>query len=504
MRRLFVFVQWAAVLAIVVAVLYLSLRPYPEPDRDPSQWTSWSGFHALSYTGVIGDSGGEHVTSERLAEHLKALRDAGYQAITPEDAAAFLDRRAPLPEKALLLLFEGGRKDSFLRATPELREVGFVAALCVPTAVTKRWGSFYLKEKELRKVAELPHWRLCSMGHDSYEPVKVDAERNTGHFLTRFQWRDGGRETEGEYRARISRDVETARRMLEDVESGTVSAFVYPFADWGASPESRSVEARITSEVVGRNHKVAFSRSGDSFNGLDADPLSLTRLRVKGDWDADRLLSELETFSPRTTPVNMKHEENIWRAGTGVSRQSGGLLIARDSTAWVRGSNEWRDVDARAVVELTDPESLAAVYLRHSGPDSYLRASLSGDGIRLQERTAGRTRNLGRQALGASSAGGAHELRLRVKGRRGWLWLDEELVAGPVPVAAVTHHGRVGVGAQGGSIMLSEFDARPLKARFVFAPAFSALGPGQRDAAAAILPPWFDNGAAGALDGTQR
>jgi len=504
MRKLFVRVQWAAVLAIVVAVLYLSLRPYPEPDREPARWTSWGGFHALSYTGVIGDGEGEHVTPERLAEHLNALRDAGYQAITPEDAAAFLERRVPLPEKALLLLFEGGRKDNFLRATPKLRDVGFVAALCVPTAVTRRWGSFYLKEKELRKVAELPHWRLCSMGHDSYEPVTVDADKNSGHFLTRFEWRDGRRETDGEFRARISRDVETARTIFENVKAGTVSVFVYPFADWGASPESRSVEARINREVVGRYHDIAFSRSGDSFNGLNADPLALSRLRVEGDWNAGRLLSELETFSPRTTPVNMNREENIWRAGPGISRQSGGLLIGQAATAWVRGSGDWRDVDARAVVALKDRESLAALYLRHTGPDSYLRASLNGNGIRLQERTAGRTRNLGARELDPSTADGARELRLRVKGRRAWLWLDEEPVAGPVPVAAVTHHGRVGVGAQGGEVVLSEFHARPLQARFVFAPAFSSLAPEQRDAAAAILPPWFANGAAGALDGRHR
>lgn len=502
MRRLLLWAQWAAVIAIVLVALYITFRPYPEPTRDSARWTSWSGFYALSYTGVLGGDEEKHITPERLGEQLRALRDAGYQAITPEDAAAFLKRRAPLPDKALLLLFEGGRKDNFLRATPKLRDAGFVAALCVPTAVTGRWGSFYLKKSELKKVAELPHWRLCSMGHDSYEPVPVDAAGGTGHFLTSFRWRDGRRESEEEYRDRIARDLGAARKILEEVNPKAVSAFVYPFADWGASPESRSVEARINSEVVARYHDIAFVRGRDPFNGLNADPSALSRLRVKGGWSAERLLAELETYAPRTTAVDMSREQNVWRDSDGVSRRGAGLLIAGEAAAWVRGSGDWRDVDVRAGIDLGDSGALGAVYVRYSGPDGYLRASLSRDGVWLQERAAGRTRNLG--GSGLNDLTGSHQMRLRVKGSRAWLWLNDEQIAGPVPVAAATHHGRVGVGAQGGEVALNTFTAEPLQAQFVFASAFSALAPVQRDAAAAILVPWFEDGAARVPDGRQR
>jgi len=489
MRKLFVAAQWIVVLAFVSTAVYLLVRPEPVPEHAPQTWKSWRGFFTLSYLGVADDDDPRHVSPDRLEEQLKAIREAGYLTITPDDAAAFLDGRAPLPDRALLLLFEGGRKDSFLRATPILRKTGQIATLCVPTELTDRFGAFYLDRHDLQRIAGMAHWRLCSMGHDSLAPITINAQGATGHFLTRHRWLDRGSESTEEFRARIEHDYERAAHILEGAVDGPVAAYVYPYADWLAIPASESSVARFNRRAVAAHHRIAFAGVGDAFTGFGADPYSLDRLRVRGDWTGAQLVRELDSFAPRDTAVTSVTASDAWILGAGASVDGSVLRLAPDSLAWIRGSDAWSDTDLAATVTLDDGESIAALYARHNGPGSYVRIALTADGAQVQERVAGETRSLARLAM-SIPAGQVHSLRLRVKGKRAWAWLDGAAVGGPLPLAAFTHQGRSGAGSRRGGASISKIDARPVPANFVFAPAWSALNATARENAVAVLVPW--------------
>lgn len=491
-RKLFVWVQWALVAGLAVFVLYVVFRPEAQPDYDPARWNSWQGFFAVAYLGVSDKQDGQHVTAERLAEHLQALRAAGYRSITPDDAAAFLEGRAPLPDRALLVLFEGGRKDSFLRATTELRNAGFIAAMCVPTETTTRWGAFYLKKDDLEKVAGLAHWRLCSMGHNTFQPLPVDAKSGTGHFLTQRRWERDRLENDGEFQRRIENDYAAAAHILEKAAKGPVSGYVYPFADWETTPASQSSAALVNRAAAGKHHRIAFNRGESPFNGFGADPFSLTRLRLSGAWDSARVLAELKSYAPRTAAVSAA-DRGFWITTEEVRADTDRFEIPAATAAWVRGSEPWRDVDVSATLRLGGSDALGALYARHASHRSYLRVTLTSYDIQIQERVGDLTRNLGGQSLTAG-ASAEHVVRLRVKGRRAWAWLDGRLVVGPLPVAGVTHAGRVGVGAQNASVALAAFAAAPIRGDFVFAERFSALTALQGEQASALLPPWFVDG----------
>jgi hypothetical protein len=492
LRKLFVWVQWAVVAGLAVFVLYVVFRPEAQPDYDPTRWNSWQGFFAVAYLGVSDKEDGQHVTAERLAGHLQALRAAGYRSITPDDAAAFLEGRAPLPDQALLVLFEGGRKDSFLRATTELRNAGFIAAMCVPTETTSRWGAFYLKKDDLEKVAGLAHWRLCSMGHDTFQPLPVDAKGGTGHFLTQRRWQRDRLENDSEFQHRIENDYAAATQILAEAGKGPVAAYVYPFADWETNPVSQSPAAAVNRAAAGRHHRIAFNRSESPFNGFGADPLSLTRLRLSGAWDSARLLAELKSYAPRTATVTAADRDH-WIANEGIRADANRVEIAPAATAWVRGSEAWRDVDVNATLRLGGSGAIGALYARHASHRSYLRVALTAHDIQVQERVGELTRNLGGQSLNIDAAAG-HVLRLRVKGRRAWVWLDGRLIAGPLPVAGVTHAGRVGAGAQNAPIAMTGFAAAPIRGDFVFAERFSALTALQNEQASVVLVPWYVDG----------
>jgi len=493
MRKLFVAAQWIVVLAFVSTAVYLAVRPEPAPEHNPADWTSWRGFTAISYLGVTREGDSRYVSESRLEEHLQALRDAGYLTITPDDAAAFLAARAPLPDKALLVMFEGGRKDSFLRATPVLRRTAQLATLCLPTDVVGRFGAFHLDKRDLRRISALPHWSLCSMGHEALHPVPVNAQGSTGHFLTRHKWLDGRAETADEFRRRIERDYDAAARLLEAVNDGPVAAYAYPYSDWAATPDSESAAADLNRQAVAAHHRLAFTSTGSAFNGFGADPYNLSRVRVAGDWDASRLLEELQSFAPRETAVEAVTAPGVWILSGGALLDGERVRMPPAAVAWVRGSDGWTDTDSTANLALDSEQAIAALYARHHGPASYLRVVLTAGSVQVQERVAGEARTLAQLAT-ETRPGAARVLRLRVKGHRAWAWLDGELVGGPLPVAVSTRLGRTGFGSQREAVTLAGFTARPIPADFVLADSYDAIGAAQREAAVAILSPWFGAG----------
>ncbi len=71
------------------------------------------------------------VTPDLFAQHLDAMRTAGYTTITPYQLLANLTQGAPLPEKPVMLTFDDGYRDNYEHAFPLLRERGMTATFFV-------------------------------------------------------------------------------------------------------------------------------------------------------------------------------------------------------------------------------------------------------------------------------------------------------------------------------------------------------------------------------------
>ena len=159
MKRLFILIQWLAVVFFLSSLVVFLLRKDTPPDYRPPEWRSWNGFYALAIEGVVDGSDPRYLTPSKLDAFLSALREAGYKAVTPQDLEAYYYADRPLPEKAVLLMFEGGRKDHIVRATPKLVRNRFIGTLFVPTSVTERWGNHFVSRSNLRRISRSPHWR---------------------------------------------------------------------------------------------------------------------------------------------------------------------------------------------------------------------------------------------------------------------------------------------------------------------------------------------------------
>lgn len=490
MKKLFTLLQWAVVIAFILFGLRMLNHRTPPPARQPETWTSWAGFHALSFAGITRSAQPGCLTRRQLARHLEALSDAGYHTLFPQEALAFLEGRHPLPDRAVLLLFEGGRKDSFLHATPLLRRHQAVATLLVPTALLRDGqGSFFLRAGELNKVVREPHWQVGSMGHRALL-TKTNAQGRVIRFLSqRLTTAEGITETDDTYRARVLADLAEASRILAQTSATTNCALLLPYADDGRQPEADPLAAEAIGDAIRMFHPVAFTQAGLSYNGPDRDPRNLSSLRVPEDWNSERLLAELSAAEPRTTGLTGVAPLEAWTIEGGATTNDGSLHLEPETHAWLRGTEGWSD----AVIELglrRTAGASAVLFLRHTGPDRYLRLRAGEEGLLLQEKLGPSTQTLYADRTPAPTAG---TIQVQMKGNRLWLFMDDRLLAGPLPLARVTRHGRVGVAAEAGAVAITHLTAQPEIGRLALSPlGYRAVPETERTTVHTLITPWFD------------
>ena len=500
-KKLFIVVQWLVVLLMAGFAAWVSLKPTPQPAYHPDEWHSWNGFMAISYAGIGRHTSERYPSPAQLAEHMRALSEKGYQPIRPENAAAYLAGRAPLPERAVLVLFEGGRKDSLIRATPILRNTGFIGTMAVPTRYLKQWGSAYLKTPDLRTASKLPQWAFASMGHDAVVEIPVDGAGNKGRFLTQRKWAKGSVESADAFAKRITEDYYLSIDLLSEATRQSVITYLYPYGDPGTGPGSDPEAARINLDAVSARFSIAFTRADDPFNGPNSDPFSLSRLRVPGTWTGSQLVKELKQFEPRSDAVDGFSDASRWFLRKGADLKDNALILSDESLAWVRGSEGWTDIECVARIK-TEPGAMIALYLRHAAPSSYLRVTLDESALRVQERLLNRM--LGLASVPVSPAAAGHEVRVRVRGNRAWIWLDGNAVAGPLPLSPDTDRGRVGFGSHGGRAYVASFSVSPSPGYYVFAESYSDIPERSRGQVGAILPTWFGTDRPPAVTASQR
>lgn len=500
MKRAFVLFQWLVLAGVIAGFAYSMLKPVPPPFRDSASWRDWGGFMAISYRGITRDDDPENVTPRRFAEQMEALERAGYRTVTPEDLEAYLKGRAPLPEKALVLLFEGGRKDSSLYATPVLRKCGYCATLFVPTRCIDLWGGFFLKSSEIKSLVEDPHWQVGSMGHAAIDLIPVDAAGTRGHFLGRRRYRAGLPERDLVLRKRIAMDYARASEILVKLTGGGVSAYLYPYADAGRGGEADPATAEINRKVVERFHRIAFAHDGNPFNGAGCDPFDLTRLRVCGKWDGERLVRELEKRRPCASdlPVEGFGLGSVWRFSEESFVDGGALFLSAGASARAATAGEWSDVDLTARVFL-DSGSAARIYVRWTNPQAFLCLTLDETGVVFQERLPDGMETLFRRWR-AVEAERDHRLGLRVKGRRAWISLDGEAIGGSVPLRRDNREGGVVLEAGGGTVRLSEIRIAPLEERAVLAENLGEIPFSMRVSNSVVIPAWFTQGVPGFIE----
>ncbi len=169
------------------------------------------------------------VSTAKFREHMEALRDAGYTAVTSKELYDFVYMGEALPEKPVCITFDDGYESNYLIAYPILKELGFKAVI-FPIGISV--GKDMYKDTE---HAMIPHFSY-SEGMEMIESGVIDLQSHTYdmHQWAPFESGENIRSNilalqgEDNYSDAVKKDIEIYQKLFRDNWGGEFIALSYP------------------------------------------------------------------------------------------------------------------------------------------------------------------------------------------------------------------------------------------------------------------------------------
>ena len=389
-------VQWLILAAIGIFVVQLFIERGSPPQFDRESWTQRDGFTAISYGSLTRDDKPGLNSRGQFAQHLAAIEKAGYQWITTDDILRFYRNNEPLPERALYLMMEGGRKDSVIFGQEIMARYGVHATLFTTTGTLKSWNNFFVTKSNVAALAKSPFWDVGSQGLGLQAINENMPDVTPGYFLTDFLRDPTGlpAETEEQMRARLAEYYKNSFEPLAKIMPDPPQAFVMmPANSFNAAMPFAVKEAN--QELAEQYFQLAFTREGTAFNSAVDDRFALTRVQIKPEWTEERLLEVLSLKTAARTRFSLADGDTAdsWLAFRTKVEVAGQDVVLEPQSGLsdpvlLRGSNLWDNVSLS--VGFAQKENVARyIYLRYATPSSFVRVTLQGARLLVHERVPG-------------------------------------------------------------------------------------------------------------------
>lgn len=414
--------------ALLGANLWLNRRVLPR-DRSFPDAVSDPKILILAFDRIVNQPAPRKIDARELRQHLEALRDAGYVAVSLRAILGFFESGTPLPEKSLLLTFDHGYLSTYDAVDPILRDLGWSAVLFVMTERQDRRDPFFVYWDRIEHMVASGLWEIGSHGHRGHDPIAVDEKGTEGPFFIRTMWlADQGRvETWEEFSKRVSLDHRRAKRLLEDHTGGPILAYAPPLRDvagLSAAPEAHE----ITDRIVRSTYRLALYDDRFGVNDRLSDPHRLKRLRVEPSWSTEELMQRVHYAMGDVSPKGSSDEER-WVTGSGTARREGDELVVegkKRADLWRAGSQRAEDWE----VELdfwSDGGELWIVQESDRGPELW-RWGGTATRTYLQTRRPGERTDVVKSYRASITPGRWHHLRLVKRGLGIWVEMDSQAV----------------------------------------------------------------------------
>ena len=389
---------------------------YQMPDK--SEWTQTDGFLTLSYVGVSNRENATLVSKKKLDQHLKALSEAGYVTIDIDDVINFYENDAPLPDKALLLIFEDGRKDSLLYAQPLLEKYNYKAVMMTYAYNVVNKDRLFLKAKNLKKMEESTYWDIGSNGYRfSYINVKTvlddledrdqdgkyhKEEVEYNHYLMDYLRDQDGVPTESKQEMinRISWDYDQMNEIYTNALNNSVKPYMIMHAN-SLFGNMNDVVEKVNLEKIYEYFPLLFNREGSCYNTDETSLYNLTRMQVGADWSVNKLLMEIENWTSSGVPFVVGDEEAMsrWQVKEGVMEIDETALILTapkqgKAFAYLKGSDQNQDLELSTYLAGRE-FGTQTIYLRYDEQKgSFVQLSLLENRLTIAQRTADGTKEI--------------------------------------------------------------------------------------------------------------
>ena len=377
----------------IVFFVQLFWERYTPPVFDRENWTQRDGFMAISYNSMTREVVEGLNSRQQFKEHLEALTEAGFNWITAKDIVDFYENNKPLPEKALYLMLEGGRKDNVIWGQPVMAGIGAHAGFYTYTGTLSNWSNFFITLSQAATLAQNPFWDLGSQGE---RPLKINENLpgvEPADFLCDFLRSPNGRQIENNDAMfkRFEKYYINASAPIARFLDGLPAMYIMNPANSFNTLMPDAIEL-ANFKLMKKYFQAAFTKVGPPFNSALDNIYGLSRMQVKSDWTASRLIQMLDkgrfdrTFFTMDTPDCV----DDWTSfRTKIQVEDNSIILEPQEghidPVILTGSNLWENVSFSFTLTKREPFD-RYVYLRYVSRDSYIRMQIKFNRLLIQER----------------------------------------------------------------------------------------------------------------------
>ena len=258
----------------------------------------------LLYHGISNGRRSRNILLETFSDQMRALAAEGYEPITMLQLSDYVDGKANLPNKPIIITFDDARLDSFRFADPVLKKYNLKATMFVPTEYPIDDHPFFADWNILRQYSNSGRWDIQSHGHFGHRMVRVNREGDRGGFLVNKEWLEDSKryETLEEYEKRIKDEYDISVRQIKSHLGYEPVAFAFPFSLNGDDGVSNVEDASTINErYLFKHFRFGFIQEGSGYNLVtsgDATPRIFRRTEVQKQWSGDELIRHLTLKHP--------------------------------------------------------------------------------------------------------------------------------------------------------------------------------------------------------------
>ncbi len=349
-------------------------------------------------------------------DQLKALKADGWQTITLKQFEEFMKDGKPVPAKSFLLTFDDARKESFYPVDPVLKDLNYNAVMftitgfSLPDASTSpKPSTFYLSKTELQYMVDSGRWEIESHGDQDHRLYDVPTATSTNgvlgtikdeHFLSNKFWLPELTrvETDSEYTQRIVNDLTKSKQVLEQDFGKPVTAFAFPFNDYGQNSANFDRSRDILAEEVHKLYEFAFyqvnAERDDAFNYPNPKQFMIKRIEPVASWDGAYLVSLLDGGNVKELPYSSNGFAHAWTSNWGsVTTGDTMTLSATDKTtgaaALLNGSGQWSNYSTTVTGDWKSGSSISLISRYQGDSSAFLSCAFMNDRIVLQMHEKG-------------------------------------------------------------------------------------------------------------------
>lgn len=318
----------------------------------PARTATGPHFIAISYNGLTeyAREGGKIVTKADYEEQMQALKDSGYQTITQQDVIDYYLKGAPLPDKALLLIFEDGVMNTTRLAQPALWKYNYIATACTFAGNLSDETGAYITAGDMKQLKNTTFWETGSNGYrlsyinvfDRFEnyfghlntaeflDIHSYLRRDYNHYLMDFL-RDENRirtESVEEMERRIAWDYEQMEEVYQEDLGYVPALYILMHSNTGAfgnDPKVSQKNAEMLESIFAMN----FNRQGSCLNTRESSIYDLSRLQSRQYFSPNHLMMRVWDDTGHKVVFRLGDETRAadWERRSGAVEYKGRKII---------------------------------------------------------------------------------------------------------------------------------------------------------------------------------